>query len=419
LHCLYINAAYHPFVGGAETYTRAVSEMFVRDGHSVTVVTTNAAEVEYFWNPNKRHVTPGYEEINGVQVMRCAVGHLPLAPWSFYALRRFATMVARFPFNTLPVMRRLAPLMPAVPRIESVLRSQSTQFDLVHGVNIALEWPVLAAWRYARQQGIPFVATPFVHVGQSGRGDVLINYVMPHQLEALQDADAVLVQTGIEKEALACLGVADNRLYELGMGVAVQSVSGGDGQRFRMRHDLVGPIVTFLGVVTYDKGSFHLVQAMERLWERGLHAHLVIAGPQVDEFKHFYRRLPPSIQDRVQLLGPVHGQDKRDLLAATDALALPSRIDSFGIVYLEAWANRKPVIGARAGGVPDVIDDGVNGMLVEFGDVEDLAAVIESLLADPSRRREMGEKGWEKVKVCYTWDQVYSRLCAVYEEVLS
>ncbi|MCJ7738246.1 MAG: glycosyltransferase family 4 protein [Anaerolineae bacterium] len=418
MNILHVNAAYDPFIGGAETYVRAVSEMLCRDGHSVTLVTTNAAEVEYFWNPGKRHLAPGYEEINGVQVTRCAVGHLPLAPFSFYGLRRLATIVARLPFNTLPVMRRLAPMMPAVPQIESVLQSQSTRFDLVHGFNIALEWPLLAAWRYARRQALPFVATPFLHVGQSGRDDVLINYAMPHQLEALQDADAVLVQTGIEKAALVRLGVAADRLYELGMGVEVRSASDGDGQGFRVRHSLGGPIVTFLGVVTYDKGSFHLVQAMEHLWEKGLLAHLVIAGPQVDEFKRFYRRLAPAIQDRMLLLGPVHGQDKRDLLAATDVLALPSRIDSFGIVYLEAWANRKPVIGARAGGVPDVIDDGVDGVLVEFGDVDELAAAIQSLLADPSRRQEMGEKGWKKVTARYTWDKVYSRLRAVYKEVL-
>jgi len=415
---LHVNAAYHPFIGGAETYVRSVSERLYQGGHLVTLVTTNAAEVEYFWDPRKRHVVPGSEELNGVRVTRCAVGHLPLAPWSFYGLRRVATMTARLPCDTLPVMRRLAPLMPAVPQIELVLRSQPTRFDLVHGVNIALEWPLLAAWRYARRQGVPFVATPFVHVGQSGREDVLINYAMPHQLEALQDADAVFVQTGIEKGALIGCGVAPDRLHELGMGVDVQAVSGGDGSRFRMRYGLDGPVVTFLGVVTFDKGSFHLVRAMELLWEQGLHAHLVIARPQVDEFGRFYRRLPAQVQDRMLLLGPVHGQDKRDMLAATDVFALPSRIDSFGIVYLEAWANRKPVIGARAGGVPDVIDDGTDGVLVEFGNVEELANAIESLLADPSLRQEMGEKGWEKVTARYTWDQIYNRLCAVYEAVL-
>ena len=415
---LHVNAAYHPFLGGAEVYVRAISERFADEGHAVTLVTTNAAEVEYFWNPRKRHVSPGREQLNGVEVIRCRVNHLPLSPWSFYLLRRLATVIARWPINTLPLLRLLAPYMPGVPTIESTLAALPGPFDLVHGVNIALEWPLLAAWRYARRHRIPFVATPLVHVGEHGRSDVLIHYVMPHQLEALRDADAVLVQTEIEGQTLARLGVAEKRLHKLGMGVDLSELRGGEGQRFRARYGFDGPIVTFLGVVTYDKGSFHLVQAMEQLWAQGRHAHLVIAGPPVDEFMHFYERLSPTIRERVLLLGPIAGQDKLDLLAATDVFVLPSRIDSFGIVFLEAWAYGKPVIGGKAGGIPAVIDDGVDGLLVPFGRPRTLAEAIAHLLDNPALALAMGERGREKVIARYTWEHQYTRLRALYQRLI-
>jgi len=417
MRILHVNAAYPPFLGGAEVYTQAMSERPVSDGHYVTLVTTNAAEVEYFWNPRKRHVSPGREQLHGVEVIRCRVSHLPLSPWSFYLLRRMVTIIARWSVNVSPLLRTLAPYMPSVPEIESTLAALPGPFDLVHGVNIALEWPLLAAWRYARHHRIPFVATPFVHVGEPGRYDVLGNYVMPHQLEALRDADAVIVQTDIERQALARLEVDTERLHRLGMGVDLDKLQGGEAQRFRDRYGFDGPIVTFLGVVTYDKGSFHLVQAVEQLWSQDQHVHLVIAGPPVDEFVRFYNHLSPATRERVLLLGPVMGQDKQDLLAATDVLALPSRIDSFGIVYLEAWAYGKPVIGARAGGVPDVIEEEVDGLLVEFGDVAGLAAEIEMLLADPVRARAMGQRGRAMVEARYTWDHIYARLRAVYEQL--
>jgi glycogen(starch) synthase len=70
---LHVNAAYAPFLGGAEVYTQSISERFAGDGHSVTLVTTDASEVEYFWNPRKRHVPPGLERLNGVDVIRCRV----------------------------------------------------------------------------------------------------------------------------------------------------------------------------------------------------------------------------------------------------------------------------------------------------------------------------------------------------------
>lgn len=415
MHLLHVNAAYPPFLGGAEVYTQAMSERFVEDDHGVTLVTTDAAEVEYFWNPSKRHVAPGRERLNGVEVIRCRVGHLPFSPWSFYVLRRLATVIARWPQVTSSLLRHLAPYMPSVPAIEAELADLSGSLDLVHGINIALEWPLIAAWRYARSHGLPFVVTPFVHVGELGRNDVVINYVMPHQLEVLQDADAVIVQTDIEKQVLVRLGVKESRLHRLGMGVDLDAVRGGEADIFRRRHHLDGPIVTFLGVVTRDKGSFHLIRAMEQLWTRGSGAHLVVAGPQVDEFVRFYERLPSATRDRVLVLGPVLGKEKRNLLAATDLFALPSRIDSFGIVYLEAWAYGKPVIGARAGGVPDVIDEGKDGLLVEFGDESGLAEAIDRLLKQPARAQEMGQRGRAKVESSYTWDHVYSQLRVVYE----
>jgi glycosyltransferase involved in cell wall biosynthesis len=418
---LHVNAAYPPFLGGAEVYTQAISERFVDEGHAVTLVTTNAAEVEYFWNPRKRHLSPGHERLNGVEIIRCRVSHPPLSPWTFYALRRAVTTLARLPLANSQfanhIFRRLAPYMPGVPEIEATLAALPYTFDLVHGVNISLEWPLLAAWRYARQCGLPFIATPFVHVGEYEREDVLINYTMPHQLEALRVADAVIVQTDIEKQALIRCGVKEDRLHRLGMGVDINELRGGNAERFRERYDLSYPIVTFLGVVTYDKGSFHLVRAIERLWLQGQDVHLVVAGPQVDEFIQFYNRLPSATREKILLLGPVLGQDKQDLLAATDVFALPSRIDSFGIVYLEAWSYAKPVIGARAGGVLDVIEDGKDGLLVEFGDVDGIATAIEDLLTSPAQARAMGLQGQNKVEAQYTWDRIHNRLRTIYERL--
>jgi glycogen(starch) synthase len=418
MNLLHINAAYPPFLGGAEVYTQVVSERFVADGHNVSLVTTNAAEVEYFWNPRKRYLSPGLEQQHGVQVIRCRLEHLPLSPWSFYALRGLVVRMTQWPFDVTPLLRHLAPYMPYVPDIEPTLASLPGPFDLVHGINISLEWPLLAAWRYACRHKLPFVVTPLVHVGELGSSGVLRNYVMPHQLEALCTADAVIVQTDIESTALTRLGVAKERLQILGMGVDLNRLREGKAQRFRARYSLDGPVVTFIGTATHDKGSFHLVRAMEQLWSQGQYIHLVIAGSTVDEFTRFYRKLTPATRKRILLLGPVPDKDKQDLLAATDVFALPSRIDSFGIVYLEAWAYGKPVIGARAGGVPDVINDGVDGLLVPFGDVPELAAAIKTLLSDPSRARTMGQRGQAKVETRYTWNHIYSRLRTIYEQLI-
>ncbi len=108
---------------------------------------------------------------------------------------------------------------------------------------------------------------------------------------------------------------------------------------------------------------------------------------------------------------------KRDLFDAATVVAMPSRTDSFGIVYLEGWLYRKPVIGARAGGVPAVIDDGVDGFLVDFGDVTGLARRIQELLSQPDQAQAMGERGYAKVMERYTWDRIYPVVEEVYERL--
>jgi phosphatidyl-myo-inositol dimannoside synthase len=82
---------------------------------------------------------------------------------------------------------------------------------------------------------------------------------------------------------------------------------------------------------------------------------------------------------------------------ACEMFALPSRGEGFGLVYLEAMARGKPVIGGAHGGAPEVIEDGKTGYLVHHGDAPELATCIETLLANPALAREMGARGRERV----------------------
>jgi glycogen synthase len=201
------------------------------------------------------------------------------------------------------------------------------------------------------------------------------------------------------------------------VGVNPGEVLGGNGERFRIKYGISGPIVYYLGTTAYDKGTFHLVEAMERLWAAGNEASLVLAGPTMDHFTRFLAAKPADVRRRVHLLGFIPEEDKKDLLDAGATMVMPSRTDSLGIVYLEAWLYGKPVIGARAGGVPEVIDDGADGFLVRFGDVKALAERIGQLLADPGLAAQLGDRGRRKVFERYTWDRIYAIVRDVYERL--
>jgi len=230
---------------------------------------------------------------------------------------------------------------------------------------------------------------------------------MRHQVAIVRESAAAAMQTFAEQAFYAAAGVPVERLPISGSGVTPSSALGGDGARFLRQHGIAGPLVVSLAAMSYDKGTMHLVEAVRRLWQAGQPLDLALAGTITEPFRRYLIGLPAADRERLRVLGLVDEAVKRDLFAAADVFAMPSRTDSFGIVYLEAWLNRKPVVAARAWGVSDLIADGGDGLLAPFGDVPALAQALADLLADPARRAAMGLCGEQKVYQFHTWDRKY------------
>jgi len=417
VHALHVVQGYFPWIGGSQRFFQEVSERLAAEGHRVTVLTTEAGELEHFWMPRRRTLGPAQETLNGVQVHRFPVQRRLNHPLLFSLYRRLMAEISGLPLDTTALLRRLSRFTPRLPEYEAYLEQTDTPFDVVHGANITLDFMLSPALAFARKRGIPFIVTPFTHLGMAGQRRVRRYYTMRHQVEILRQADAVITQTPIESEGLAALGIPRERLFCTGSGINLEEVTGGDGQRFRERHGWEGPMVLSLGTLAYDKGTVHLIEAMRRIWAEGRPVHLVLAGQSMAPMRAYLDRLPAGRFPFLHYLGTISEEEKRDLLAAGDLLCLPSCTDSFGIVFLEAWANGKPVVGARAGGIPAVVDDGVNGLLVPFGDVEALARAIVRLLDNPTLAQEMGRRGKEKVEQGMTWAHVYGRVRQVYRQV--
>lgn len=417
MRILHLTPAYWPVRGGGELYVQELSERLAAGSGQVTVLTSDAITVEDFWRYRREAAAgPRSESIGGVNVVRCPVRPLPLGPGSLFLLRRLAIGLSDLPAGAA-LSRRLAACFPRLPDLDRELERLEGPFDLVHGFNLSWEYPLVVAADYSRRHGLPFVATPFLHTGEAGRKRVLRNYTMGHQVAALRVADAVVVQTDLEGGALAALGVAPERIVTVGVGVDPEGVRGGDGAGFRRRYGIDGPLVAFVGSIRHDKGADHLVQAVRRLSEEGMRVHLALAGLPSASFRRTYGALPDPVRRHVLLLGPVSEEEKCDLLAAAQLLALPSRVESFGIVLLEAWACGLPVIGARAGALVEVIDEGQDGLLVPYGDAEALGAAVRYLLENPSQAERMGERGRRKVHERYTWDAITGRVKDVYQRV--
>lgn len=418
MRILHVIQRYWPYVGGSERQFQEFSERLVRDGHQVTVYTTDAWDLQHFWARGKQRIETPQETHNGVLVRRFAVRHVAPFAIAYPAIRRVMLALSDLPLDTTRLLVPLANLTPWVPALSAALDREPPGYDLVAGMNIPFDALLAPALRYARRCGVPFVLHPLTHLGEEDDRRVRRYYTMRQQVNLLREADAVILQNSLEQAALSALGVAPERMHVIGSGVNPQDMAGGDAQRFRTGHRMAGPLVLFLGTAAYDKGAHHSVQAMRLLWANGCRATLVFAGPALDDFSSFYASQPAEVRSACRVLGFISEDEKRDLLAACTMLILPSRTDSFGIVFPEAWLYGKPVIGARAGGIPDVISDGEDGFLVPFGDTAALAGRIETLLNDEALAARMGAAGERKTRANLTWDRKYALLRRVYENLV-
>jgi phosphatidylinositol alpha-1,6-mannosyltransferase len=145
------------------------------------------------------------------------------------------------------------------------------------------------------------------------------------------------------------------------------------------------------------KGMDTLITALPRLLHEWSDLQLVAVGEGDDQ--PWLERLAEGcgVRRHVHFFSGLSDPELAACYSACEMFALPSRGEGFGLVYLEAMARGKPVIGGDHGGTPEVIEDGRTGYLVPYGDAPQLATSIETLLANPEMAREMGARGRERV----------------------
>jgi glycosyltransferase involved in cell wall biosynthesis len=426
LRLLCVAPSYLPFIGGAQTFLAEMARRLAADGHAVTILTTTARRPTDFWQPPKPHQSPAppeREEAQGVTIRRLLLAYPWPAPYAFGVARRLGHLLVRsgLPLAAqMPVQRALARHMPPLPGLSAALEELIPQHDVVLALDASWDGLFTAALEAAARAGLATVAVPLKHLGSPS---VRAHFNMAHQRRAYMQADAVVALSSIEARAFQALGVAPERLHVLSMGVepapppvpvefVAEFVQGGGGAE---------PVIAFVGANTYDKGAWHLALAVARLREQGVPARLVCVGPQREALERaIARQSAPrraALQAAVRCLGLVSEARKHALLEACAALALPSQVDTFGIALLEAWQHARPVVAARAGGLPDLVREGGNGLLVPFGDVPALAEALARLLADPELAARLGEQGRADVLQRYTWDRTYGEMGKLFTRV--
>jgi glycosyltransferase involved in cell wall biosynthesis len=170
------------------------------------------------------------------------------------------------------------------------------------------------------------------------------------------------------------------------------------------------------------KGVDILVKAMARVWGRYPEAKLVMAGQDWNSHEgpmsEVLRRLAGDHADRLVLLGKLPTHQVFPALARADVVALPSRWENLAVASLEALALGRPLVLTRAGGFPEIVTDGVDGLLVPPEDVDALADALLRVLTDADLRRRLGQAAARRAQR-YSIERVTDEHLAFFERVVA
>jgi glycosyltransferase involved in cell wall biosynthesis len=158
------------------------------------------------------------------------------------------------------------------------------------------------------------------------------------------------------------------------------------------------------------KGVDHVIQALPAVLSAVPDAYYVVVGDGDDRGRLECLAVDAKIRDHVLFVGTKGGEELAGYYHACDVFVMPSRSEGFGVVFLEAMSHGKPMVAANSGGAPEVVEDGVTGLLVEYGDVPALACSLTRLLTDRADRQRMGEAGRRRVEAQYTFERFRTRL---------
>jgi len=182
-----------------------------------------------------------------------------------------------------------------------------------------------------------------------------------------------------------------------------QVVSSEKIESLRRKLGLNGPVLLTVARLIPEKGHDIVLKTLSKIAGEIPNIKYLIVGTGLDRERLEALTEELSLKGSVLFLGKVPDRDLGTYYALCDIFIMISRsvnhrVEGFGLVYAEAGAYKKPVIAGRSGGVPEAVEDGYNGILVDPFDEDEVKMAIRKLLSDSDLARKMGNNGWERVE---------------------
>ncbi|MFC4004708.1 glycosyltransferase family 4 protein [Prauserella oleivorans] len=393
MRVLMLSWEYPPVVvGGLARHVHALARHLAMDGHDVTVLCRHAAGTDADTHPTTDTV------VEGVRIIRVAEDPLhvtferDLVAWTLamgHAMVRAGTELLR-----------------------------TWRPDVVHAHDWLVTHPAIALADASR---VPLVGT--IHATEAGRHSGWLSHPLNQQVHSVEwwlanRSDALITcSQAMRGEVAHLFEVPVESITVIHNGIEERSwqVPAAEITRARARYSPEGtPLLLYFGRLEWEKGVQDLLDALPAIRARHPGTRLVVAGVgrHLDELVEQAARL--DLSGAVDFVGHLPDRELRAVLAAADAVVLPSRYEPFGIVALEAAAARRPLVASTAGGLGEVVVHGETGLAFDPGDVEAIASAVDTVLADADAAGRRAQAAQSRLAADFDWARIAAATAEVY-----
>jgi len=422
---LFLPTRYFPSISGAEFYLQRIAEILSKKyNYKVDIFTSNAIDFKALRDSHGKIIQKSdkyFDQVNHLKINRFPIKYEISTVAIINKLKKIDSYNAlNISDDCLSDLIKNGPYMDDL--IEHFIKLGSLKYDLVHATFFPY-FNLLISLIIGKQNNIPAVCTPFFHFSNP-------RYLESSMMEVLAKFDLLIACTNLEKQFLIDnLNISYDKIEVIPMGV--------DFDRFQQIHvttfknfyfkehffkskEKKYKMVLYCGYKNYEKGSISILKAIPHILKKIRKVYFVFIGPPTMAFNRELSNLKKLAKTRIINFTPANLNgyyDKKKLTAfkETDIFLMPSRTDAFGIAFLEAWASGKPTIGANIGATPEVINNNIDGLLVEFDNPLDIAEKVVRLLKNNRLRKKMGIAGRIKVARNYTWDLIAQKTHEKYQ----
>lgn len=390
--CL-ISAEYPPETlnGGIGTYTYSLAHVLVNFGHKVTIISATSVQQQKYYDQEvliyriiDKRLIPGFARIGNF------ITDGALGSWQ----------------HSVSVFSKIKQII-----------SKNGKFDVIEGPLWGAE-----CFAYSTDLNAPLVVrlqTPIFK--QREILGLPANFFMEFlEKRSLQKATLIAsISQNISEIITEKYGIDDKKIVHSPLGVNSPKI---EKPNFRANSYKL----LFVGRLEKRKGVQELIDAMPKILSANSNIKIDIVGKDyfqapgnISYLKYFQKVVPAELAKRVKFYGFVTSERLQNFYRECDIFIAPSRYESFGLIFLEAMAYGKPVIGTSVGGIPEIIKDGRNGLLIDVKNPDQIANAAVGLFSNKDLRKKLGLQALKDVRDCFSVENMVKRSIEVYSKAIA